>query len=526
MAACEPRPGYSGIDAAVAGAPYIWVRKTGRGCVTRGVQRARLGRALHFPGRERPDGVFAEWSWDGTRLSVRHDRYGFHPLYYVARDGEIGVSPSLPKLLLEGAPTELDDPALAVFLRLGYFLAEETPFRAIRALPPGATLEWEGGELRLAGGFTLATPRRLGRDEAIDGYISLFREAVRRRIPADDDVVVPLSGGRDSRHILLELCEAGRPPSLCLTARHYPPRTDEDAELATQVATALAVRHVVLDQPERRLRSELLKNLKTGFCADEGTAFMAIGDYLAGEEWAVFDGIGGDVLSAGLFLNEGRLALFEAGRFSALAESFLWAEERVTGLLSDEYRRRWSHELAVEHLALELRRHADAPNPVGSFIFWNRTRREIALFPYGFYGPGLTPICPFLDHEVYDFLASLPASLLLDRQFHTRTILRAHPRYAHVPFESRAPFYRYDDRYRRHFRSLIRELEDYLEREPSAVVSAPRVSRLLSDYHRAGKEPLQFGEHLAYLLQLERFAAEAAVGRSEQTGPPCAPLLA
>ena len=36
-----------------------------------------------------PDGIFAEWSWDGRRLTVRNDRYGVAPLFYCHENGRL-----------------------------------------------------------------------------------------------------------------------------------------------------------------------------------------------------------------------------------------------------------------------------------------------------------------------------------------------------------------------------------------------------------------------------------------------------
>jgi asparagine synthase (glutamine-hydrolysing) len=490
-------------------APYLCIRETAAGFERRGQSTARLGRELRFPGRELADGVFGDWSWDGRALVARNDRFGFQPLYYFARQGEIGLSPSLPRLLLEGAPADLDEAGLAVFLRLGFFIGQDTPFRAIRALPPAATLEWRDGELRVSGGFTLVRTQPLGRSEAVDAYVSLFRAAMQRRLPSADEVALPLSGGRDSRHILLELYASGHRPSFCLTVRHFSPRTDQDADIAARLTRALGLPHVVLDQPESRLRAELKKNVQTGFGTDEGTAFMAMGDYLAGRAAIVFDGIGGDVLSAGLFLNAAELALFESGRFAELAEHLCsrWGESRADNLLAEGQRGRFGHELAVRHLSAELERHADAPNPVGSFFFWNRTRREIALFPSCFYGPGVAKLYPYLDHELYNFLASLPAGLFLDRQFHTRAILRAYPQYAHIPFDSYESFYRYDDRHRASIRRLMADLDAYMAEGSPSLICRPDAGARLLQRARAGREFELFSAHLIYLLQLERFVA-------------------
>lgn len=47
-----------------------------------------------------------------------------------------GISTSLVQLLELGAPGEWNDAAMAVFLRLGFFLGEDTPVVHIRAMPP------------------------------------------------------------------------------------------------------------------------------------------------------------------------------------------------------------------------------------------------------------------------------------------------------------------------------------------------------------------------------------------------------
>lgn len=398
----------------------------------------RAGWPLAQSERDRPDGPFAAWSWDGDTLRARNDRYGIGPLYYAAWAGRIAISPSVRTLLALGAPTDLDEAALAVFLRLGFFLGEDTPVRAIRALPPDATLSWRAGRLRVSGRLSVARPQALSRSAAIDGYIGLFRAAIARRLVPDDDVAVPLSGGRDSRHILLELCRAGRRPRLCVTMRHFPPRPDEDAVVAAEVARAVGVPHVVLPQRGTRIAAEVRKNRITGFCADEHAWILPLADYLSGRVRHVYDGIGGDVLSSGLFLTAERLALFEAGRFEDLAALlFECPESRLARLLAPGWAARLGRDVAIARLVTELARHADAPNPVGSFYFWNRTRREIALAPYRILGRRTEVLSPYLDHDLYDFLASLPAASLLDRELHSDTIRRGYPEYRDLRFEDK-----------------------------------------------------------------------------------------
>ncbi len=418
---------------------YFYARRAGDQVRTKGRLSCSLGHRIDLGHGRKPDGIFAQWKWDGSRLTASNDRYGFFPLFYYCGDGEFAISSSIPRLIEAGAPTELDEAALAVFLRLGFFIGEDTPYKHIRALPPDAALAWDGALWLHSSGHAFADPHdHISRDDAIDTYIALFRQAIARRLPPTEHFVVPLSGGRDSRHILFELLHQGHRPERCLTTIHYPPRANEDARIAAALAGELGLPHVLLKQSESRFKAEYRKNLLTNFCSDEHAWYMVAADYLVRGAHPVYDGIGGDVLSAGLFLTPRRLGLFESGSTRATAEELLAADEAVFArLLPPALSRKMGRELAITHLESELKQHLGRPNPVGSFFFCNRTRREIALVPYGLLGALPTVFSPYLDHDLYDFLAGLPAHMLADHAFHTDTIARAYPRYAALPYEDK-----------------------------------------------------------------------------------------
>ncbi len=521
------------------GSPYICVRRSASGVEFEGQASCNLGYRTKTAAGGNEEGIFACWQWDGTRLTVRNDRYGFFPLFYFRDTRGVCISTSLAKLLERGASNQLNAAGLAVFLRLGWFIGDESPFQNILAMPPGATLEWQNGECWItSSGLPIAKPQQIGTDDALETYVALFRAAIHRCAPPSDEFVVPLSGGRDSRHILLELCEAGFRPAACLTQRKLPKsaeHVDEDVAIAAQLCGTLGIRHVVVEQNPDRLSAELRKNRQTEFCAMEHAWGLPFADRLSAWDYA-YDGIGGDMLSEGgvdvfddgeldedgSLLSPRRLALFEEGKLEVLADEILGRDDGYlpTILLEPQYRR-FSRALAVESLVAELGRHANAPNPISSFYFHNRTRRSIALGTLATWRARRAVFMPYLDHALYDFLTSLPARFFLECQFHTEAIRRAHPSYSRIPFHSRCssevsgPSFDYTANCATQFALdtgglCLRRPRGHLLRRSSLVL---RILRALVDRsYRSEVESL--GALAAYLYQLE----ELCDGKGVQAG--------
>ena len=218
----------------------------------------------------------------------------------------------------------------------------------------------------MSGGYCFGKPQHLSRDAAIDAYIELFRQAIRRRRPMDENFVVPLSGGRDSRHILFTLCHVGWRPRFAVTIPRYPPRAPEDERVAALVAAAAGVEHRLLRQDAPRLHAELRKNWLTKLCADEHAWYMDLIDYLQANATTVYDGMGGTLSAASRFLSRRTLGLFEAGSLEELAAELLdrfglYTEAMLERFLHPRFRSRMSRDVAIARLARDLQRHLDAP---------------------------------------------------------------------------------------------------------------------------------------------------------------------
>src|SRR5262249_23505536 len=93
----------------------------------------------------------------------------------------------------------------------------------------------------------------------------------------------------------------------------------------------------------------------------------------------------GERFWGGVFFGPRGRGFVGEGRLAELADDLVSvASDRVIeSALRPERASKFDREIAFARFAAEFRKHADAPNPIGSFHFWNRTRRLVALCPYG-----------------------------------------------------------------------------------------------------------------------------------------------
>lgn len=456
-----------------------------------GAVKCKLGHIVPSGVTQGHEGVYVEWEWDGSRLVVKNDRYGLYPLFYCARENSICVSPSLAYVVGFNSSRHLDFPALAIFFRLGYFVGSDTPFEDVRFMPPNSILTWEGGRLNVQQSFgeVLASPKRQPTfDEAVETYADLFSRAISRRLPSDDRFIVPLSGGRDSRHILLELIKQGKRPAACATVRFRPPSTDEDMRVARLLTDRLGIAHIEIGKPAKFFDAELKEIYMTNYCGGGHGWILPLASRLVGEFSTVYDGLAGEVLSAGFMLDSRKTALFRQEAWPELARLILGesaVEPVLRSVFTDDFRSRIQLSDAVERLVPELRRHAGLPNPLLSFIFANRTRRCVASIPFAILHQIPVVHVPYLDHAVFDFLSGLDPSMMEGGRLHDETIRRAYPDYADIPYEDKSVKAVMSAKDRDYYRAARRAFFSYLHQAPELSTTLVRKTHL---YARIGTE--------------------------------------
>jgi len=169
-----------------------------------------------------------------SELLFETDWLSSRPVYYNEATGAAARSVNE---VIDFAEVELDPEGLAGYLAAGYAVFGHTPVRGVRYLPPSARL-WrdDGGRLRVEE-LSLDLADRLTQRHGEDEIVEMLRERVRAaESAAEGDIVIPTSGGYDSRLLNLMVAEPARVRSFSYgaTARQW-----DSAEVARARRLAL-----------------------------------------------------------------------------------------------------------------------------------------------------------------------------------------------------------------------------------------------------------------------------------------------
>lgn len=295
---------------------------------------------------------------------------------------------SIEGFLKPGA--RIDPLGLATVLCLGYGVAGRTVLDGVRA-----------NEI---------DPRTLAADRAPDDaeLSELTVHAVGRHLGNERPISL-LSGGRDSRLILMAMHRLGVTPRAVLTLDQRGPQSD--AAVAERVAASIGLRVDRIAPLAFDGAREQDRHLRQSFQSLEHSWFIAVSERVRSMDGPVTDGIGAGVLSTGSLLAPEAVGMWKSRAYDALAEwtadhggcvsPAFFAAARAEGLpvaARDE---------VLHEVTRVLRSLEGTPNPLGLYSLLHWTRRGIGGSAYGLL-PWSRVITPLYDTELCRALAAMP----------------------------------------------------------------------------------------------------------------------
>ena len=369
------------------------------------------------------NGLFAICWFDGNKLLLARDRFGIKPLYYANyRGGLVFASEMKAILSIPGFSRELDDDVMSACFVLGHnIFSGKTPFRDIRAVLPGHSVEIKssGAQKELPFAKVPDVPKpgqghQPNAEELQNMVEKLLVASVRRSVLHDQNPkALFFSGGIDSS-LLLDMARKEMP----ITAFVLSDREDADDLLeARKIAAALDVRLHEKMINEFDLAREIVHYMWhfehpiAGGTFDllGGVAFHALARYVGSEFRVALCGEGADEL----FLGYHRLHMKPGLFIEAVRES---AKDRATPAL-----REWleTHILeGSEHGANHAIRNLALHQGLSEYHLTSVDRSGMAF--------GLEIRPPYLDNALIEYAAGLEEASLIDRTDHwTKIPLRS-----------------------------------------------------------------------------------------------------
>ena len=192
--------------------------------------------------------AFALWDRNQQTLFMARDRLGVKPLHYTVLDnGQLLFGSELKSVLAHGGMRrDLDPLAVEEYFALGYAAEPRTVFAQAFKLPPAHTLTWRRGQaapvIREFWDVRFTGNNLIGEDDACAELTARLQESVRLRMIAEVPLGAFLSGGVDSSAVVAVMAGQSSEPVNTCSIGFADPKFNESA-FAQTVADRYHTQH-------------------------------------------------------------------------------------------------------------------------------------------------------------------------------------------------------------------------------------------------------------------------------------------
>lgn len=248
------------------------------------------------------------------------DRFGLRHLFvYFRPDRLFWCSQQKGFLAIPGFDHRLKLSSVQKFLEYNYLPGDYTWFENVNLVPPASTItvDLNSGNLttrRYWNWRTVCPDNTISDDELIDRMHEAFYRSIERMINQGGRIVIPLSGGLDSRLLLAAANKitGDAHPWDCFT---FGEPDCDDIAIARQVATVKPFRHRVIHYSPNHIFQQSEASVWRSDCAFDisvGWHCNELFDYIKNNQFtASLNGFLGDAIYGGSYLPEVKQSLFE-----------------------------------------------------------------------------------------------------------------------------------------------------------------------------------------------------------------------
>ncbi len=446
--------------------------------------------------------AFAYANLETGSITIGNDRYGYMPLYYYHDDNVFAFASEVKSLLQIVGQKQLDWESLADFFYIGHMLGHKTLFKNIHVLNPGETITYAKGKVEIHNYYDFTHAAVLSETEvSTEKIATLFTEAVRRRIVADQPNTLLLSGGFDSRFILGAYHNLNVKPKL-ITLEHAVERGGADGALAQQIAHSLGLQ---VDFRQSRPNFFLSKECLEVFYILDG--MIPTWELFIGEVYPELESSMGRI-SEGLGLGS---ALGGAHQHDTSIE------ENVRHFISNRRINRFLLRIilrpklfqAMDRTFMHRLRSEIAKIPISEnqfmlFIMKHRIRRRIGVNPYQLYASRVEAVTPATDIDFMEYVLSLPRHLRSNHKIYVEMLKKHFPYLTTVPIISGGSTYDFNDTEMKTSRKGITRLQA-ITRRISKAWRFRKALKKSSQASQATAEGFKSAQLIIHILEKKMF---------------------
>ena len=367
--------------------------------------------------------AFAIHERDTGRVVLARDRLGIKPLYYTESSQNFRFASTLPALLAAGGvDTTLDSVALNYYMTFHSVVPPpRTILNGVKKMPPATiTVIEPDGKRRQEKYWDLTFECRndhssLSESEWVDGTLNTLRKSVQRRLVADVPVGVLLSGGLDSSLLVGLLCEHGAQgvETFSIGFDAVAGEAGDEFEYSDIIAKRYSTRHHKLSIDASRtlpaLR-ECIQQMSEPMVSHDNVGFYLLSQEVAKYVKVVQSGQGADEIFAGyhwyppMMQATDALQTYQEAFFDRSFEEY---RELVSPGLADQD---WAKEFVETHFSRQgATRCIDKALRIDTQVML--IDDPVKRVDNHTMAASLEARVPFLDHEVVEFAATVPAEM-------------------------------------------------------------------------------------------------------------------
>lgn len=366
---------------------------------------------------------------------IVNDHYASRPLFYSIQNGKLFIAPELKGIAcLPEVHRPINKGAFISFLVNGHLLNDQTFYENISPLMPGSVIKISAGQVTFRRYYQYSLQgdaTDLGEPFYIDALSSLLLNAVKKRLHNIEGLVIPVSGGYDSRGILgcVRQLASGKVRTVSWGIDERTPGAD--AMIGRQVAQYLGTDHYFMKRATSTFSDDLdeMMNRTDGLTDDPCFHHneLSIMKRIRFDLEAQYLMRGDECFGYGGQANNDIEALARIGVRGLDAYEVL--EGLLNPLLLPEFRVAMTEEIRHLLRSCDVRNYNDRKD---CFYFTQR------LFHYlnrsSYYKMTVLDLQnPWLDKAILDFFKTVPWRYRIDKYLYRRTLETMYPDLYSIP---------------------------------------------------------------------------------------------